>query len=789
MSRITVVLKTNEGGMWVVPQVRALQAAGETVTVVLPAGNGRLRRALDREQVPVVEAPLDFRLRPGLRAARGLWALRQVLRRTRPDVLFYHLYASALACRVASLGLGCRRVHMVAGPLYLESAPIRHAERLLCRLDATIVAGSEFTAQRYRELGMPGGRVCAVPYGVDVEHYTRGADRRQELFGCGPGTFVVVMVAYVYAPKGAVHRGRGIKGHEVLLPAWQAFRDHHPQSLLVLVGAGFDTAGEAHRQRLMRRFDVGSDPGIRWLDSVEDVRPLYSSADLSVTPSLSENHGAVLEASAMGLPSLVTDAGALPETVTEHTGFVVRRGDETELRLGLERAHTAYRQGRLAAMGSDARRLCEDRFAHQVVLPRLVRAVHGCPAEDGHILALSEQRGWLREGQVLVRKQLPLVQLLGERADVRLALRVGPAERGGVPPATSATVIPLPAPRRSNPVRAVAGRLSAARLLVAQIRAATVVYADQPGIVGAAGLLLARTLRKPIVVNVVGDSRESVHPSVLPGMKGQVAYRLLPRLQAWACARATYVNYVTSSVLQQRYPALAARATFASSTVRALGPPRERCVPAGPVRVVTVGSLEQRYKGVADLVEAVRCCRRGGLDLRLTVVGEGRLRPALERLAEQRLGPGVARFTGHLYGEDLYVALGQHDVFALASWTEGLPRALIEAMADGMPAVATAVGGVPELLEPHRTVPPRAPDALAEALLRLLSDPAAWQATIRHNQRATAEILSRRDGILCQFTKAVAALVCRAGMDRDGSSVRADDQEREAPRMATSSSA
>ena len=68
--------------------------------------------------------------------------------------------------------------------------------------------------------------------------------------------------------------------------------------------------------------------------------------------------------------------------------------------------------------------------------------------------------------------------------------------------------------------------------------------------------------------------------------------------------------------------------------------------------------------------------------------------------------------------------LDRSDLFVLPSRTEGLPRALIEAMARGLPCVASRVGGVPELLDDLDLVAPGDPDLLAERLVAVLSDPA-----------------------------------------------------------------
>jgi glycosyltransferase involved in cell wall biosynthesis len=758
MSRITVLLKTNEGGLWIIPQIRELQRRGHIVTVVIPAGDGRLRRALDEAAIPVVASSFDFSFSPSPSLVRELLRLRRLIRATSPHVLFYHLYASALAARCTSAGLPVRRVHMVAGPLYLDSPFIRLAERYLCRLDDHLIAGSEHTAQRYRRLGLPRTRMSISPYGVDTDEFYKSEDRREQLFGCPPSTFVAIMVAYVYAPKRTVHQGRGIKGHDVLLEAWKMFSANTDDCLLVLVGGGFGDDGQRHRQKLQKHYATGEGLNIVWLDSVADVRPLYSSADISVSPSLSDNHGAVLEASAMSLPSLVSDAGALHEAVTRDTGWVVRAGDAHHLASALSEANRHWRTGLLQPMGEAARQLSERRFSHDVVLPRIAESVEA--GTQRVILAFTEQRAWLTDGVILGRKGLPIVSSLAARAPVRLAVRVAANPEAGpagvaLTPTSAAASLPLSA--GDNLLGMVSAILSLAGSVVAEVRRADVVYADQPGIVGGLGLVAARLLHKPMVVNVVGDSNESVHPRVVPGATGHLAHAILPRVQRWACANATYVRYVTTSILQARYPPKRAKQTFAFSTASPLGPPRPRPFPRSRVSVVTVASLEQPYKGIAELIDSIEICRTQGRDVTLTVVGEGRLRRELAAHAE-RVTPGNVRFLGQLYGEALYQELERHDVFALSSWTEGLPRALVEAMADGLPAVATSVGGVPELVEPHRTAPPRDAAAFAARLTRLLSDEGEWSKTIDHNLARSAKVFSQGE-CLERFVSAIAGLV------------------------------
>ncbi|MFN3597696.1 MAG: glycosyltransferase family 4 protein [Rubricoccaceae bacterium] len=144
---------------------------------------------------------------------------------------------------------------------------------------------------------------------------------------------------------------------------------------------------------------------------------------------------------------------------------------------------------------------------------------------------------------------------------------------------------------------------------------------------------------------------------------------------------------------------------------------------ARPV-ILSVGRLTA-VKGQDVLVEAFAEVLRRRPDAELVLVGEGDTRGELERLSE-RLGVRErVTFAGKLNGEGIRKWMARAAVFALPSRSEGQPIALLEAMAGGLPAVATSVGGVPEILRRGGgvLVPPEAPEALANTLAAVLSDP------------------------------------------------------------------
>jgi glycosyltransferase involved in cell wall biosynthesis len=250
-------------------------------------------------------------------------------------------------------------------------------------------------------------------------------------------------------------------------------------------------------------------------------------------------------------------------------------------------------------------------------------------------------------------------------------------------------------------------------------------------------------------LEVVGDPHEAFGP-------GAANYPLRPLFRYLSteamkeqCARAAAVSYVTERALQRNYPArndgfavavsdADLQATYFSVAPRVFTTsyssadlsledyatrPKDYRNPIHP-RLVFVGSLQQMYKGQDVLIHAVSLLRQQKFPVELRMVGDGRHRLELQQLGQSLSLNGAVKFLGELpAGAAVRAELDDATLMVLPSRTEGLPRVILEAMARGLPCIATTVGGIPELLHSDDLVPPNNPQALADKIHEVISDP------------------------------------------------------------------
>lgn len=277
------------------------------------------------------------------------------------------------------------------------------------------------------------------------------------------------------------------------------------------------------------------------------------------------------------------------------------------------------------------------------------------------------------------------------------------------------------------------------RLVLAVARAvqrSDTIILRTPGTISTIAALVCRLTGRRYAVEVVGDPADVLMAGVL-GTTGRRLAPIAARGMRGIVRGASSSLFVTRHSLQTRYPPN--RHTPSSgvtdvhlhdAAVRQL--PREWTPP--PFTVLAIGSQEQHYKGHDVLLRAIAVLVDEGIQVNGAIVGGGRAHDEIVALAHELEIADRVLFTGRLADRRRIIELlDAASLFAMPSRTEGLPRALLEAMARALPCVGSDVGGIPELLDRRHLVPPGDHLALARSMKDLMMSPELWRQQSRRN--------------------------------------------------------
>jgi glycosyltransferase involved in cell wall biosynthesis len=239
------------------------------------------------------------------------------------------------------------------------------------------------------------------------------------------------------------------------------------------------------------------------------------------------------------------------------------------------------------------------------------------------------------------------------------------------------------------------------KIIAEEISRADAVICRLPSFNGQFAIQILRSIGKPYIVELVGCPWDAFfnHGSLLGKL---VAPYISLKTRAIVC-QAFFVIYVTRFFLQRRYPTNGYSTNISNVhipsvvNVEALQTQGKSSF-SDPITLGIIASLKVKYKGVQVAIKALAFLRDKGYDTKLKILGPGDSTTWKRIATEYRVEDSVD-FCGTLpAGEQVLQWLDSIDIYLQPSYQEGLPRALIEAMSRGRPALGSTAGGIPELL-------------------------------------------------------------------------------------------
>lgn len=341
-----------------------LKTLGYDVVAISSPGQ-RLQDLAEQEQVRVVGVPMQRRISP-LKDIQSLWQMWRALRREKPDMVHSMTPKAGMVTMVAAcLARVPVRIHTFTGLVFPTSTGLKRrilmaTDWLTCACATHIIPEGEGVKADLLDNGITRKPLRVLGHGnvrgIDLEHWAplpKDANTPDH----HDYTFVFV---------GRLVRDKGVNE---LIGAFKQLHSEHPHTRLVLVGPDDQTLDPVRAETLD---EIHSNPAIDAVGSQSDVRPFYAQADALVFPSYREGFpNVVIEAGAMGLPSIVTDINGSREIIIEgENGTIVAPRDQQALYAAMKRwvEHPEEPQ-RLA---QNARQLVASRYEQSYVQQCLI---------------------------------------------------------------------------------------------------------------------------------------------------------------------------------------------------------------------------------------------------------------------------------------------------------------------------------------------------------------------------------------------------------------------------------
>lgn len=245
-----------------------------------------------------------------------------------------------------------------------------------------------------------------------------------------------------------------------------------------------------------------------------------------------------------------------------------------------------------------------------------------------------------------------------------------------------------------------------------------------PSILGMIAIYYAKKLNKPYLIEMVGCPLGSLWNH---SWKGKLVAPIMWFLTKYFVKKAEYVTYVTSEFLQKRYPTVGKTLSCSDVALQSLDDSilenRLRKIENMDLNktiiLATIGAVNVRYKGQETVIKAISKLKSLGYKFEYYLVGGGD-NSYLRSISRKYNVTDEVKFLGFLTHDKVFKFLDDVDIYIQPSKTEGLPRALIEAMSRACPAIGNNVGGIPELINPKFLIKNGKVSSLCELLEKMI---------------------------------------------------------------------
>lgn len=267
-------------------------------------------------------------------------------------------------------------------------------------------------------------------------------------------------------------------------------------------------------------------------------------------------------------------------------------------------------------------------------------------------------------------------------------------------------------------------------ILTRVIKHSDLIFMHLPAMNSFIAALLAWIFNKPVISYFVGDEKRIVEVgNKYKGLQRVIAIFIssIHNLIYTKIVRNSRAAFFLSSDLKNRFQKYNTRSYLAFSSLIQNNNIHIKKIrkSINVVKLLYVGALRHE-KGINYLIQCVQCLIHDGFKVKLYICGDGPERDTYQNFVKYGGLDKFIDFLGNVpWGERLFKIYINCDIFILPSLSEGVPRVLLEAMANGLPIVASRVGGISDIIKNMRNgilVPPSSPYALKDAVKILIND-------------------------------------------------------------------